>query len=200
MNIRILIIGVTLFAAPAANAGHGLMRAFGEVEWLSDPGRTPDQIGYAFDIWAERARLALAATETERYTLALQFAREKLAEIDAVVKQNQTESSPLAIAAYRKYIATAADVIAGQESTATGDLDQRFAIALLEHQYIMSVNYLDLPRESRPIIGRVIEAAIEEYTLLLTTLDDAFKASLFFKEEEVRWSWEVAQQADQQGL
>jgi hypothetical protein len=200
MKFRILVMGLTLAGPPAANAGHGLMNAFGEVEWLPDPGRTPDQIGYTFDLLAERAHLALAATETERYTLAVQFAAEKLAEIEALVKQNHTEPAHVAVAAYREYIGTAAGAIAEHDTTVTGNLDQRFAIALLEHQYVMSVNYLDLPRTSRTIIAGVIEAASDQYTRLLTTLDDAFKASLFFKEEEVRWSWEVAQQADQQGL
>ncbi len=64
----------------------------------------------------------------------------------------------------------------------------------------MSVNYLDLPRGSRPLISEVIDAAIVQYELISPRLSDAFKASLFFKLEEVRWSWEVAQQADEQGL
>ena len=77
---------------------------------------------------------------------------------------------------------------------------QQYAIALLEHQYVMSVNYLDLPRDSRRLISEVIDAASAQYELISPRLDDAFKATLFFKLDEVRWSWEVAQQADKQGL
>lgn len=200
MNIRALVVGLTLACTQVAHAGHGLMKAFGEVEWLSDPGRTPDQIGYAFDLWGERARLAVASNPAERYMLGLQFAREKLAEIDAAIKQNRAPSADVAIVAYRKYIGIAADVVATEGAIRSSELAQKFAIALLEHQYIISVNYLDLPRESRPIIAQVIEAAVAEYERNSPRLNEAFKATLFFKEEEVRWSWEVAQQADRQGL
>jgi hypothetical protein len=50
------------------------------------------------------------------------------------------------------------------------------------------------------VISAVINAATAHYDALTPILTRAFKASQFFKEEEVRWSWETAQQADEQGL
>ena len=200
MNLRNALISITLAVPLTASAGHGLMKAFGDVEWLPSPGRTPDQIGYIFDQWEEHARLALASTSAERYTLSLQFAREKLAEIEFLVRRNEIESAHVPIADYREYIAIAAREIATQDTLTQRKFNQQYAIALLEHRYIMSVNYLDLPRRTRPLISRVIDAAIVQYELISPRLGDAFKASLFFKLEEVRWSWEVAQQADEQGL
>ena len=200
MNLRVVLISITLAVPSTASAGHGLMKAFGDVEWLPNPGRTPDQIGYVFDRWEEHARLALASTSTERYTLSLQFAREKLAEVESLVKRNEIEPTQIAIADYREYIAIAAREITTLDASTQREFNQQYAIALLEHRYIMSVNYLDLPRGSRPLISEVIDAAIVQYELISPRVGDAFKASLFFKLEEVRWSWEVAQQADEQGL
>ena len=40
-------------------AGHGFMNSFEDVEWLPEPGTTPDQIGYRLDNWHEQASLAI---------------------------------------------------------------------------------------------------------------------------------------------
>jgi len=200
VNSRILLISLMVAAPSTAGAGHGLMSAFGDVERLPNPGRTPDQIAYVFDRWEEHARLALASTATARYILSLQFAREKLAEIESLVRRNIIVSTHVAIAAYTEYIGIAAREIATLDKQTQRNFDQQYAIALLEHQYVMSVNYLDLPRDSRRLISEVIDAASAQYELISPRLDDAFKATLFFKLDEVRWSWEVAQQADKQGL
>ena len=200
MNPRTIIFGLALSWIGAAYAGHGFMNSFADIEWLPDPGRTPDQFGYVFDTWEERARLALASTATDRYTMSLEFAREKLAEVEAMVRQRKTAAARIASAAYRYYIDSAAAALDEEDESLTGDLGERFAKSLLEHRYIMSVNYLDLPRGSRTVIGDVMIAASAHYERLTPQLDAAFKESLFFKEEEVRWSTELAQRADAQGL
>jgi len=200
MNPRPAICALALCWIGTAYAGHGFMNSFADIEWLPDPGRTPDQLGYVFDTWDERARLVLASTRTERYTMSLQFAREKLAEVEAMVRQRKTAAAKTASAAYRYYIDAAAAALAEGDESLAGNLGERFAKSLLEHRYIMSVNYLDLPRGSRTVIGDIMAAASAHYERLTPQLDAAFKESLFFKEEEVRWSTELAQRADAQGL
>jgi hypothetical protein len=45
-----------------------------------------------------------------------------------------------------------------------------------------------------------MEAAATHYATVRARLPRRVQDSLFFKEEEVRWSWEQAQGADAQGL
>ena len=71
--------------AVTGNAGHGLMNTFGDVEWLPDPGATPDQFGYAVDGIRERFELAFAGSIDAELALCLEFAREKLAETSAMI-------------------------------------------------------------------------------------------------------------------
>ncbi len=200
-GLSLAVAACVLLGAPATQvgAGHGMMNAFGDVQWLPDPGRTPDRFGYTLDGLAERARLALA-TDSEAFALALDFAREKLAETDAMVRAEKRDAALRAVAAYQDYLPILERIIATRPQAQATSLRERFAQALLEHRYIMSVDYLDLPKATRTVIGGVISAATEYYERTLAKLPRAFKAAQFFKEEEVRWAWETATQADAQGL
>ncbi len=195
-----LIAMLALMHAATVDAGHGFMNAFNDIEWLPAPGRTPDQLAYRLDLLDERARLALAGTPAAAFDLSLAFAREKLAEVAALVRREQAQAAPPAIAAYRDYLARAAAAITGSAAAERAGLRERFALALLEHRYLVSVDYLDLPRGARGVIAELVTAAEGHYTSLRSELPRAFRDTLFFKEEEVRWSWEMAQQADAQGL
>lgn len=77
---------------------------------------------------------------------------------------------------------------------------RRQAEALLGHQYMLATNYLDLPRDTRPALLTVIEQAATHYAHLARRLPARTKEALFFKEEEVRWSRDMAVAADEQGL
>lgn len=192
-RLAALVTLLVLTAVPPLYAGHGLMNAFADIEWLPDPGRTPASPDYGLDSAAEAARLALT-DGPGRFDLLLEFMREKLAEVDAMVRASRRAEAAVAVTAYRDYLERAAALASGDPAART------LAAALLEHQYIMSVNYLDLPRDTRAVIGSVMTAAATHYERLREALPRAFREAQFFKEEEVRWSWETAQQADAQGL
>jgi hypothetical protein len=70
------------------------------------------------------------------------------------------------------------------------------ANALLEHQYILSVIYEELPARSRAVVPQVIAAAQERYQDVTKILPPKKKGALFFREEEVRWSVQMATRAD----
>ena len=183
------------------NAGHGFMNSFEDVEWLPEPGTTPDQIGYRLDNWHEQASLAIETDPQARYALCLEFAREKLAEIEAMVIAVQSESAGDALEHYANYLETAETALTAFPADQLND-DSRLAFAkvLLEHQYILSVNYLDLPKTSRPVMFEAMKKAGRIYGRIAAQLEHKVKESLFFKEEEVRWSTELAEQADIQGI
>jgi hypothetical protein len=71
------------------------------------------------------------------------------------------------------------------------------ATALLEHQYILSVIYEELPAAARPVVLQVIGGAQERYQDVTKLLPSKKKGALFFKEEEVRWSVQMATRADE---
>src|SRR6266487_455426 len=60
-------------------AGHGFMTAFANIEWLPDPGRTPDSAWYRLDAWQEETKLWLARSPEAKVQICLAFAREPLA-------------------------------------------------------------------------------------------------------------------------
>jgi hypothetical protein len=198
--IRVCLWICILGAASQAHAGHGFMNSFADVEWLPEPGRTPDQFGYRIDNWREQAELAFEADAQERFALSLEFAREKLAEIDAMVVATQPEAARTALTQYVRSLDSAEEALHAHTDDRRADIHLRYAKALLEHQYILSVNYLDLPRTSRPVVLEAMKTAGQRYAPIAAQLEAKVKESLFFKEEEVRWSTELAEQADIQGL
>lgn len=207
--IGLLII---LVAYPAL-AGHGFMSAFGNVEWLPEPGRTPDSAWYQLDTWHEEGQLWLAATPQEKFQLALAFAGEKLAEAEAMLTTQNTAAAQIATNQYWYYIDRAEQAIAtlpgeqeerGQDSV---ELVERLATALLEHQYILTIIYTELtdltelpelPPESRSILREVFTTAQKRYATIADRLPRKTRGALFFKEEEVRWSIAMAIRTDEE--
>jgi len=180
----------------SAFAGHGFASAFTNIEWLPEPGRTPDSALYQLDAAREEGHLFLTQTEEEKVRLCLTFAREKLAELEAMVKAEKADAAKIAAERYRLYIDRAQQLMV--ESTKDKEvLADLMANALLEHQYILSVIYEELPATTRSIVPEVIAAAQERYQAVTKLLSPKKKGALFFKEEEVRWSVQMATRAEE---
>ena len=54
---RLWLTGGLWLMAAAAWAGHGFMSSFGNIEWLPEPGETPDSAWYTLDGWEEESQL-----------------------------------------------------------------------------------------------------------------------------------------------
>ncbi len=208
---RSSLIGLlVVLAAYPAFAGHGFMSAFGNVEWLPEPGRTPDSAWYQLDTWHEEGQLWLAATPQEKFQLALAFAGEKLAEAEAMFTTQNTAAAQIATDQYWYYIDRAEQAIATlpgeQEERGQGSVElvERLATALLEHQYILTIIYTELtdltelPPESRSILREVFTTAQKRYVTIADRLPRKTRGALFFKEEEVRWSIAMAIRTDEE--
>ena len=183
-------------------AGHGMMTAFGNVEWLPEPGRTPDQAGYVLDAWYETGQLWLAATPSQVVERSLGFAREKLAEAEVMVNAENVDAARVAVEHYWRYVARAerAALSAPPSRTESGadELVEVVAVALLEQQYILTVLYPDLPAMSRSVIRGVLDEARQRYEAVADRLPRTVRGPLVFKENEVRWSIEMALRADEE--
>lgn len=183
-----------------AQAGHGFMNAFADVEWLPEPGTLPGDWRYPLERLAERAELALAAPGEARFALALAFAKEKLAEASAELAAGDAEAARAALAHWGAYVDAAAETVEAESDEAAGDRRQRLLDALLEHAYIMSIDYVDQPLGTRAVMLPMLDGAVERYERHAAALPRTAKEAMFFKEEEIRWSVEMARQADAQGI
>lgn len=180
-------------------AGHGFMTAFGNIEWLPEPGRTPDSAWYKLDAIQEEGKLFLASDSTEKLQLCLAFAREKLAELEAMIKIENAQAAQVAADHYRAYLLRAKALIDEQaEQTQKETFAETMVNALLEHRYILSVDYPDLPVSTRALILDAAADAGEQYQEIVKLLPAKKKGALFFKEEEVRWSLQMAERADEE--
>lgn len=193
---------VGLVGDRAVFAGHGMMTAFGNVEWLPEPGRTPDQAGYVLDAWYEGGRLWLAATSSQVVERALGFAREKLAEAEAMIMVENVAAARVAVEHYWRYVARAeqAALSASPSRTESGadELVEVVAVALLEQQYILTVLYPDLPATSRSVVRDLLHQTQQRYEAIADRLPRTVRGPLVFKENEVRWSIEMALRADEE--
>jgi hypothetical protein len=188
-------IGSLLFAPVLALAGHGFITAFGNIEWLPEPGRTPDSAWYQLETWQEEGQLLITRAPEEKMRLCLTFAREKLAELEAMVMSENSPAAEVAADRYRVYIDRARHIL-DHDLAEKEPMAEAMANALLEHQYILSVIYEELPAETRAIVLRVITMGQEQYAQVSGLLSPKKKGALFFKEEEVRWSVQMATRAE----
>jgi hypothetical protein len=188
-----------LLSTTPALAGHGFMSAFGNIEWLPEPGRTPDSAWYKLDAIQEEGKLLLAGDSAEKTQLCLAFAREKLAELEVMIKAENAQATQIAADQYQAYISRAKTLIDEQPEQAKKEaLAENLVNALLEHRYILSVDYPDLPASTRALILKVAADAGEQYQEVVKLLPTKKKGALFFKEEEVRWSLQMAERADEE--
>ncbi len=187
------------FGLPSATlAGHGFASAFGNIEWLPAPGRAPDSTMYRLDAVREESQLLLARTATDKMRLYLTFTREKLAEVEAMVKAENSAAAATAAERYTAYLDRAEEVVKN-DTGETEALAEMLATALLEHQYILSVIYAELPVSTRSVVRQTITTAHERYQAVAKLLPPKKKGAFFFKEEEVRWSVDMATRADEAG-
>jgi hypothetical protein len=179
-----------------ALAGHGFASSFTNIEWLPEPGRTPDSALYRLDAAQEEGKLLFAQTDEAKIRLCLTFAREKLAELEAMVKAEKAGAAEVAAERYRLYVDRAQQLTTERTSEKESFADS-MANALLEHQYMLAVIYEELPIRTRAVVLQVITAAQEKYQVVTKLLSPKKKGALFFKEEEVRWSVQMATRTEE---
>lgn len=201
MTLRLAAFIIGAFMTIAVHAGHGFMNAFADVEWLPDPGYTPDQAVYPLDRMGEQTELALVDSGDDAMARCLEFAREKLAEASAMIKAGDADSASLAVRLYDDYIGRAAASVEVEPVLEVSRRRQRYVNALLEHVYIMSVDYLDMPLGiRRTALSPLFATAMQHFEAQRAMLSKGEQDALFFKEEEIRWSLEMTDRADEQGI
>jgi hypothetical protein len=191
---RLSVFWCALSWASLAGAGHGLINSFAGIEWLPAPGLTPDSVLYGAERWWDQRAVAAARDPVARMRLAVSLARERLAEALAMVRANEQAALAVALADWQAMLAVALSAELG------ADARVELANAVLEQRYIAATEYQDLPCAARAPLLSSLQAVAASYAAWATTLARPHREALFFREEEARWSVEMAQAADEQGL
>lgn len=200
MTPRPVLLALLISLASTARAGHGLINSFAGIAWLPEAGLVPVDFGWRMDRWAEQIEVMRAPSAEAAIELLNAHAMERLAEAVLLVKRKEDGAVGPALedhACLLDEIAARIDTLEGEARTSA---HLAFAARLLEAQYILSTEYLDLPREHRTALAPAVEATQRLYQAQRAPLARRLQESLFFREEEVRWSWEQAQAADAQNL
>lgn len=185
MSTRSLLgIAWILGVAAIAHAGHGLSASFASIEWLPDPGRTPDGPLYYWDTWAEDRYLKATTQPSKKLALGLDIAREKLAELEAMVADEDEVAASVALERYRVAVGAARDAF----HRAPKELAPLLCQALLEHQYILSVDYETMPAATRALMIATVAFADAVYRQAEPELTRGDREAFTFKQNEVRWS------------
>ncbi|MGH8597115.1 MAG: DUF5667 domain-containing protein, partial [Gammaproteobacteria bacterium] len=142
-------LAVLLMIGPYTFAGHGLMNSFAGINWLPPPGLVPSSPLYWIDDWIEQVQLWRAQSPEERVTRCEHYAREKLAELETMIRTNDA-AAVAAVTRYQVFLDRARGTLNDLDASKRSGPLLGFATDLLEHQYIVTTDYLDLPRDSRP--------------------------------------------------
>ncbi len=200
-HARFLVLLVVCGFARPALPGHGFMNSFADVEWLPPPGLTPRDTLYVFDTLGERVMLALARFRGDPLAQSFRYGKEKLAEASAMIKLRDDTAADRALAHHIDYLAYADAVV---RATATPDAPApRYAFInnVLEHVYILSVDYMDMPLGVRAdVLEAWFDRSMAYFAAHREVLSAPDREALFFKEEEIRWSLEMVTQADVQNI
>ncbi len=190
-----LVVGCA--TANSAHAGHGLMNSFADLVPLPPAGITPTSALWRIERLVDSAVVYLAAVPRAEMHYAERHARNRLAEFIATAQARDIDAAGRAAAAYREDMTSALDVLRVDGPLQNAHLGGRLATALLEHRYQLSLAYAELPIAARAPAEAVFDWMQARYDELRGRLSRGYVESLFFKEEEVRWSWEMALRADE---
>ncbi len=200
MTVRRFSLIVLSLLSLTASAGHALINSFAGIRWLPPAGTTEADWTYPAKRLLEEAQLDLTPRPEAARALLETFARRRLAEMEVLVRAGNAAALALTCQRYERHLDALEQRIAMSLGGAPEARWLAYANALLEQQYIISTDYLDLPREQRTSLAEAIRIASKHYAIARARLSTPTQESLFFREEEIRWSWDQALGADAQGL
>ena len=115
-----------------------------------------------------------------------------------MIKAENAAAAQTAATYYTDYLTRGRQLIDNASDKSQATLAEQMATALLEHQFILSVIYEELPKATRGVVPSILETAQTHYEKVSQVLPRKKKGALFFKEEEVRWSVQMALRADEE--
>ena len=180
----------------SAHGGHGFYNSFATIEWLKSPGSTPENLFYSAEVFAEDFSLSRAKTLQARHKISLDYAEEKLAESISLFATDSLLAAARSTQLYAKYLDDSQKTALQLMKIENHELIQNLAERLLQHQYILSVEAIQLSDKSYIDATQLNQAIGVRYENIIANTSRDFQDSHFFKKEEVKWSWEASSRSD----
>ena len=176
----------------SAHGGHGFYNSFATIEWLKSPGSTPENLFYSAEVFVEDFSLSRAKTLQVRHKISLDYAEEKLAESISLFATDSLLAAARSTQLYAKYLDDSQKTALQLMKIENHELIQNLAERLLQHQYILSVEAIQLSDKSYIAAVQLNKAIKIRYEAAIANTSRDFQDSHFFKKEEVKWSWEAS--------
>ena len=140
-----------------------------EEDGLPASGITPDSHFYFADKWAEHLALMFTFKAEDKVPKALQYAGERLAEVNAMLARNRVKEATEANRGYQNCLETAAQYMerAGQKGVDTSEM---VALAASKHLEFLNDSMADAPENARMVLTQTRESASTCQETALTTM------------------------------
>ena len=119
--------------------------------------------------------------------------KEKLAEIVVMTKKGRPEKAKIALQYYFDYLNKALAEQNNEDASPKDKNHLKFLNAILEHRYILGIEYTELSEHAaHEIIEQTNANLMLLYKQIEVQIPVSLTDSLFFKKDEVNWIWEIA--------
>jgi len=145
--------------------------AYAQDEELPDPGITPDSPFYFLDNFGKKLGLIFAFDDEAKVKKALEYAEERLAEVQAMALKNKLEEMVQAAGEYEQFMAMVNERMqAAVQNNASSNVSERVALAAQKHLAVMDRVRDRVPEESKEALDRVRERSLNEQQNALRAL------------------------------
>ncbi|MBU0975599.1 hypothetical protein KJ918_02265 [Patescibacteria group bacterium] len=162
--------------------------SFAQETELPDPGLTPDSPFYFLDTLAEKISLFFTFDIVKKAEKAFQFAGEKLAELEVMVKANKIDSLKKAGQKYQEFLDLANQKT--KEAKEKGRNVEELAVLItektLKHQEVLIEVFEKVPEEAKAAIEKAIEVSRKGSEEAVKAVTGVKKEELLQKIEEVK--------------
>ncbi|MFC1915969.1 DUF5667 domain-containing protein [Chloroflexota bacterium] len=135
--------------------------AYAQDEELPDPGITPDSPFYFLDNWGKRIGLVFAFGPEAKARKALEYAEERLAEVQAMALKNRIREMERAADSYNGYLAMIRERV--EETRQRGvseNISEKVALATSKHLTVLDRVKDTVPEQAREAIVKAREVSI----------------------------------------
>jgi len=132
-----------------------------EEEELPDPGITPDSPFYFLDNWGKNIGLFFAFGPEAKARKALEYAEERLAEVQAMAVKNRIREVEQATNGYNEFLAIVAErAEEARQQGVSDNISEKVALATSKHLSVLDRVKETVPEQAREAIAQAREASI----------------------------------------
>lgn len=129
-----------------------------EEEVLPDPGITPDSPFYFADKWSKQLALMFTFKAENKVQKALQYAEERLAEVDTMITRNRVKEATEANNEYHNYLAVATQYMERAQNNGI-DSSETITLAVSKHLGFVNDSIAGAPENAQMILTQTRERA-----------------------------------------